>query len=322
LHSWGSIFAQDVVLPFRKKPLSRRAHFLLLRLSIVFIAVFSYFFGLLFPSPRYILMFFALTGAIFLGGSGAVIIGGFYWRKGTTPGAYAGMITGSIIAIIGILLDNKEFWRQVVPKFLQLIHLPQVAANLPSECPVNGQWIYLFSMIAAIAVYVVVSLLTCREDFNLDRVLHRGKWAVKEYDFVAAPTAVAREKRSWLEAMLGIDQHFSRWDRFQTYVIFGWTMFWFVVFVLFSAWNLVHKWPTAWWATYWHIVGIWFPLAVGVITTVWFTIGGLHDLRILFRRLDEAQKPAPIATPADAEHMAGMEAISAVRIADPEAPVS
>ena len=52
LHSWGSIFAQDVVLPFRRKgPLTRAQHFRLLRWSIVFIAVFSYAFGLLFPRP-------------------------------------------------------------------------------------------------------------------------------------------------------------------------------------------------------------------------------------------------------------------------------
>ena len=69
---------------FRKTPLNQQQHFRLLRWSIVFIAVFAYLFGVLFPPTKYILMFFAVTGAIFLGGAGSVIIGGFYWKKGTT----------------------------------------------------------------------------------------------------------------------------------------------------------------------------------------------------------------------------------------------
>ena len=35
LHSWGSIFIQDVVLPFRKKPLSPKQHMAYLRWSII-----------------------------------------------------------------------------------------------------------------------------------------------------------------------------------------------------------------------------------------------------------------------------------------------
>lgn len=68
LHSWGSIFIQDVVLPFRKKPLSPQRHLLLLRLSICGVAVFIFFFSWQFQQTDYIFMFFAITGAIYLGG--------------------------------------------------------------------------------------------------------------------------------------------------------------------------------------------------------------------------------------------------------------
>merc|ERR1711938_153489 len=44
LHSWGSIFIQDVVLPFRKKPLGARAHLWLLRASILGVAIFAFIF--------------------------------------------------------------------------------------------------------------------------------------------------------------------------------------------------------------------------------------------------------------------------------------
>jgi SSS family solute:Na+ symporter len=78
LHSWGSIFIQDVIMPFRKKRLSQKQHLRLLRWSILGVAIFIFFFSLLFQQSEYIFLFFAITGAIFAGGSGAVIIGGLY----------------------------------------------------------------------------------------------------------------------------------------------------------------------------------------------------------------------------------------------------
>ena len=97
-------------------------------------------------------------------------------------------------------------------------------------------------------------------------------------------------RKSWKFLVLGIDEHFTFADKAQTWAIFAWTMLWFAVFVVLTAWNLIWGWPTSWWATYWHVVGIWFPLVVGVITTTWFTIGGLKDLRVLFKRLDAQQR--------------------------------
>src|SRR5205814_197923 len=46
IHSWGSIFIQDVILPLRKRPLGTREHLWLLRLSLIGVAVFAFFFSL------------------------------------------------------------------------------------------------------------------------------------------------------------------------------------------------------------------------------------------------------------------------------------
>ena len=81
LHSWGSIFLQDIVLPLRGKPFTPRQHLRYLRLSILGVAVFIYVFSLIFNQRSDIFMFFSLSGAIFLGGAGAVIVGGLYWKK-------------------------------------------------------------------------------------------------------------------------------------------------------------------------------------------------------------------------------------------------
>ncbi len=53
---------------------------------------------------EYIFMWFQVTQAIFTGGAGAAIIGGLYWKKGTAQGAWAAVLTGSLLSVSGILL--------------------------------------------------------------------------------------------------------------------------------------------------------------------------------------------------------------------------
>jgi Na+/proline symporter len=106
LHSWGSIFIQDVVLPFRKRPLSPRVHLWLLRASILGVAIFAFLFSLYYTPNQYVAMFLALTGAIFVGGAGSAIIGGLYWRRGTTAGAWTAMIAGMTLAGGGVIVKQ------------------------------------------------------------------------------------------------------------------------------------------------------------------------------------------------------------------------
>ena len=87
MHSWGTIFVQDLIVPLRKEPMGTRQHLLLLRLAVAGVALFAFLFSLFFKQTQYINMFFAYAGALF-SGAGAVIIGGFYWKKGTVAGAW------------------------------------------------------------------------------------------------------------------------------------------------------------------------------------------------------------------------------------------
>ena len=272
MHSWGSIFIQDVVLPFRKKPLSPAAHIRLLRWAIAGVALFAFCFSLLFRQTEYIFMYFAVTGALYLGGAGSIIIGGLYWSRGTTAAAWSAMITGSTLALASIIV------RQLDPNF-----------------PVNGQVLGFFSTLAAITVYVVVSLLTCRQPHDMDRLLHRGAHAI-DADGVPIP-AVPKPPRTW-QTLIGIDENFTRGDRFQSMALFTWSMFWFAVFVVIAVWNLVDRWPADWWWRYFIVCSIFIPLAIGVGTTIWFGWGGVRDLRRLFKRLNA--RPAEAPAPAEA----------------------
>ncbi|MCX6935665.1 MAG: hypothetical protein NTZ01_05690 [Verrucomicrobia bacterium] len=95
LLSWGSLFIQDVVVPLRKKPFTPETHIHLLRWSMVGVALFAFLFGCFFKQTEYVVMWWIVTEALYIGGAGAAIIGGLYWKRGTTAGAWAGLLTGS-----------------------------------------------------------------------------------------------------------------------------------------------------------------------------------------------------------------------------------
>jgi SSS family solute:Na+ symporter len=59
-------------------------------------------------------------------------------------------------------------------------------------------------------------------------------------------------------------------------------MLWFFVFIIVSIWCVFRPWQLETWGHYWYYYTILLPLVIGVITTVWFTWGGVRDLRRLF----------------------------------------
>ena len=243
LHSWGSIFIQDVVLPLKKKPLTPEQHINLLRTAIVGVAIFGFCFSLFFRQTEYILMFFALTGAIFVGGAGSVIAGGLYWKKGTAAGAWAAMLAGSGLAVTGIIL--QQFWKALHPWMILFLPQIQIIADNPRKFPINGQYMFFGAMVTSIFLYVFISLLTCRKNFNMEKMLHRGQYALAE-DKVKAEFA---KRWSW-GSIIGIDHNFTAGDKAISISVFSWTMFWWVVFIVVTLWNIFSPWPVSRWAIY------------------------------------------------------------------------
>jgi len=296
LHSWGSIVAQDVIMPFRKKPFSPKAHILLLRLCITGVTIFGFCWSLFYHQVGYIRMYFSVTGAIFMGGAGSVIIGGLYWRKGTTAAAWTALSIGGIIAVSGIYLDH--YWIDIQPHLVNWFPNSAYLAQHVTKFPINGQYVNGISMVVAIMSYVVVSLLTSRKDFNLERMLHRGEYAVDENgDPAPVPARPPRTPRE----LLGIDEHFTKGDKILAAAMFFYVMGWFLVFVVVSIWNIIHIWSDERWSYYWYYTAILLPIALGTVTSIWFSIGCIRDLRRLFRRLktlhrnpdDDGRVPAP-----------------------------
>ncbi len=245
LLSWGSLFIQDVILPLRKKTLHTEAAHPAPALSMVGVAVFAFCFGCLFKQTEYVMMWWAVTEAIYVGGAGVAIIGGLYWKEGNDGGS------------VGRAANRFRLG-------YQWHHCPP---DLGRCLPVNGAQIGFFGAISACLVYGIVSLLTCRKDFDMDRMLHRGKYAVKTEQ---AYETVSAKRVTW-GRLIGFDEHFTLGDKCLAGGLFGWSMLWFGVLVIGSIWNLTAPWPLSVWSHFWFVVGIGIPVFFAFVTAIWFT---------------------------------------------------
>ncbi|MFV0338184.1 MAG: sodium:solute symporter [Chthoniobacterales bacterium] len=282
LHSWGSIFIQDVVLPLRKKALTPRQHVILLRMASLGVAVFAFFFSLLFPLKDYIFMFMDVTGAIFLGGAGSAIIGGLYWRKGSTAGAWGAMITGAFLSAAGILI--QQLWVGTLAPWL-LRYWPDNAwliANAESF-PYNGREIMFAAMLSALVVYITISLFN-RKKFDLETLLNHEAQAA--HDEKSTPIFGWRER---LAELMGRGHEFTRGDRLLCRLTLAWTFFWWGLFVVGSILNLLIDVPDSLWADFWYW-NITLTAPIAFAATVWFLIGGIKDFRKLLSDLNKSHQ--------------------------------
>jgi Na+/proline symporter len=298
-HSWAAILVQDIIVPLRGKPLPPRKHLFLLRLMIVSVASFSFVFSYLFGQVDYILMFFAITGAIWLGGSGPCIVGGLYWKRGTTAGAWCALISGSSLAVSSLII--QKYWVGAIYPWLvqhQLVDTvtrwletssrpfePIIKWRMSADhFPINSQELFAINILISLGLYIVVSLLTCREPFNMDRMLHRGK-----YRRADEPIAV-RERltiRNMVSKLIGIDSEYTRADKVLAWSVFLWSFVWGFgfCFVVVAMWNWIRPWSDHAWSLWFYINNFILAGVVGAVSSVWFTIGGVTDLRQLFRDL-------------------------------------
>lgn len=294
LHSWSSIFIQDVVLPFRKTPLSPKAHLTLLRAGVIGVAIFIFFFSLLYKQSQAILLFFALTAAIFAGWSGAVIIGGLYTRWGTTLGAWTATVSGVTLAMTGFILEQAQrSWRETGTAFWGLMdwagpeNALRWAAWTEQHLP-NGQELWGWAMWICALIYVVVSLVEQKirpRSFNLDKLLHRGEFAIAGEVEESTETLGSRWK------MFGVTSEFSRRDKFLYLLTWVWNLTWVAVFLVGTIYFLTRdvqnndwsQWDSLW-LKFWHSK-IWIELSVAVVVIVWFTLGGIKDVKSLLKSL-------------------------------------
>lgn len=257
INSIGAGFIQDVIVPLRRTRIPPDQHMRWLRWSVSGVAVMMALLSLVWRQNEFVLMFASGAMAVFTAGAGAVIIGGLYWRRGTTTAAWISVIVGSSVMVSWMLV------RQWLPA--------EVLDQLP-----NTQRVSFVTMLCCAFLYVAISLFTCRAPVNLDRLLHRGEYASADGDPVD-------EKSFWGRA-LGFTSDFTRTDKILVYVSLAWTFLWFSVAALGSLRSFIKPFDASSWSAFWMMKS-WIGLFLGIVATIWVSIGGLVDLRYMLYRL-------------------------------------
>ncbi|OHB57758.1 MAG: hypothetical protein A2Y12_18270 [Planctomycetes bacterium GWF2_42_9] len=258
-------------MPLRKEPFKPKAHMWILRGSIVSVAVIGFVFSLLFPLKDYIFMFFQITAAIYLGGAGVVIIGGLYWKKGTVSGAWAAMITGSVLALSGIALQT--IWK----------HIP-VFVSYSEKFPLNGQVMGFYTAMAAIIAYVLFSLFGKKQIVDMDMILKRGKYENREEkELVESHVHIKEINRFW--KFIGVNsREFSGSDKFLFLFMFLYTIYNISAVVVLSVMHFGGMMNDYRWLIWWRLM-LSVNLTIALVSVVWISIGGFSDLRKMLYKL-------------------------------------
>lgn len=294
----SSTILQDIIMPMRKTAMTPEQHVLWLRMSSVGVAVFFFLFSQFFVQIDYILMFTTIMAGVWLGGAGPVMIFGLYSRFGNTVGAFGSMIVGSGTSILGIVFQrnwaqtiypflDRMGWTDACDKFLRAVSSPlnpYLEWQMdPIKFPINSTEIFGMALVGGLTAYVGGSLLTYRKPYNLDRMLHRGKYSIDGEKRIKS----AWTWRSTMGKLIGITPEYTTGDRVIAWAMFGYTFIYQIVlcFLAVLVWNLISPWPAHWWSNYFLINSVIIGGVIGAVSTVWFMVGGIIDIRQLFRDL-------------------------------------
>ncbi len=292
------VIMQDIIMPLRKTVLTPEQHLLWLRLSSLGVAIFFYLFSLFFVQLDYIRMFSIIMAGIWLGGAGPVMVFGLYSRFGNTAGAFASVIFGSGVSLGGMVMQrlwaqhvypfiDRMGWTEACDTFLRAVSSPlspYVQWQMDAvKFPINSWELLGIAMVGGLIAYIGVSLITFRKPYNLDRMLHRGKYSIDGEKRIKS----AWTWRSTMGKLIGITPEYTKGDRIIAWSVFGYTFGYQIglCFIVVVIWNMISPWPVEWWSYYFLINSMIIAGVIGAFSTVWFMIGGIIDLRRLFKDL-------------------------------------
>ena len=298
IYSAALTIAQDVVLPLKKKPFTPRGHLWMIRIVSICIGVFFLAGSYWMKQMDYYNMFVVLVCAMWEGGAGAIMTFGLYTRVGTTAGAWTALVTSVSLSVSYVFVQLK--WAETVYpaiakaglvesfdralRWLSSPFEPYIHWQMDAvKCPVNAIEFNFFLSVLCVILYLGVSRLTCRKPFNLDRMLHRGKYGLGEKREIKQKWTL----RTVFSNLIGITPEYTRGDKAIAWGVFLYSfVYGFVLaFVGVVVWNVIHPWPVKWWCWYFVIQFFVIPCILACFTTVWFGVGGFFGLRQLFRDL-------------------------------------
>ena len=106
LLSFSSIFVQDVVARHYKGILAEKRRMRYTQISILLIGVFIYFWGVYYQFTETVFRYITLTGSLSFAGTLTVLVGGIYFKRTSTGGAYCAFAGSAIPPVIGLLMPE------------------------------------------------------------------------------------------------------------------------------------------------------------------------------------------------------------------------
>jgi len=209
------------------------------------------------------------------------------------------LISGMVLSLGSILI--KRNWADYVYPFLDKMNMidpvghflevvskplnPYIVWKMDAiKCPINSYEFYFMIMMICLVLYCVVSKLTCKTPFNLDRMLHRGIYNLDGEN---------KEQLKWTwknvyKKLLGITNEYTTGDKVIAWAFFLYNFIYAFIgtFLMMLIWNWISPWPHEWWGHYFFIVYLVVPATMAFISTFWLGIGGVIDLFKLFRDLE------------------------------------
>ena len=218
--------------------------------------------------------------------AGASIVGGLYWKKGTAAGAWSAAATGVLLAIFGWYVTY--FWDNC--QYFALAHFPNTWHSLVdfwpelggAKFPINAQILWFYTMVFSILSYIIASLVSgWNKSFNMDRLLHRGKYAVE------GDTPIMKRGL----AVLKMGPHFSLGDKIIFVGSTGYALLLSGGVFLGTIYMLNTEIPDSSWLLFWKIFS-WALLFVSAIVAVWLGVGGIRELKVMFQLLRTVKRDA------------------------------
>ena len=289
---------QDVILPLLKKVPSPQVHINLLRWTSIGIGCVFIFCSLMFAQIDYIELFRTIVLSMYLGGCGPMMIFGLYSRFGTLEGTWVSLVAGMVLSFVSFGIQRG--WTSIIYPFLDGNGLVDIVDNYlwnasyplhpyiqwemnAIKCPINSYEFFFMIEVVTLILYVTVSRLTCKEPFNLDRMLQRGIYNIHE----SKKDRIHWSFRTFLSNLAGITAEHTRGDRIISWTMLVWSYAYkfFACFILVVIWNAVSPWPISYWSNFFYVTNLAVPAIAAAVTTVWFSVGGIRDVRQLFHDL-------------------------------------
>jgi SSS family solute:Na+ symporter len=132
--AYGSVIYNDIMGPFRKKPMSDARGILWNRFIVAALGIFFLFYGLWYPLQGPVWTYLTVTGTICFSGMLSILIGCCYWKRANDWGAMGAMLIGAMFPIAFLILEQvpstKDFAAWVGPNWSGIMSFAAAGAAM------------------------------------------------------------------------------------------------------------------------------------------------------------------------------------------------